>query len=126
MIDIDHFKKYNDTYGHVAGDKILTDTARIIRENTREGDIAVRYGGEEFLVLLHEVDTTCSCSFAEKLRRAVEVKLGITISLGVSSYSQGMSKGEDLIRDADEALYRAKQNGRNRLEAGGGHDRASA
>ncbi len=126
MIDIDHFKKYNDTYGHVAGDKILADTARIIRENTREGDIAVRYGGEEFLVLLHEVDTSCGFSFAEKLRRTVEAKLGITISLGVSSYSRSMSKGENLIRDADEALYRAKQNGRNRVETGGGNDRASA
>ena len=116
MLDIDHFKNYNDTYGHIAGDKILVEISRIITEHTREGDLAVRYGGEEFLIMLHETDIPGGCNYAEILRRAIETKLGITISLGVSSYTRTMSKEEDLVLAADEALYRAKRGGRNRVE----------
>lgn len=115
MLDIDHFKKYNDTHGHQAGDKLLQEIARIIMECVRDTDLVARYGGEEFLILLPEIDMTRAPEVAERLRRAVEEKAGVTISLGVSSFSQGMEKKEELVHKADEALYRAKEEGRNRV-----------
>ncbi len=116
MIDIDHFKAYNDSYGHLAGDKILSEVAGIIAGRTREGDLAVRYGGEEFLVLLHQTDMKGARTAAEEIRQAVETNLGITISLGVAAFSPEIGTSADLISLADDALYRAKQNGRNRVE----------
>jgi len=115
MIDIDHFKNFNDTYGHLAGDKMLSGVARIIADRTREGDLAVRYGGEEFLMLFHQVDLEKARTAAEAVRNAVETELGITISLGVATLSEGLST-EELIAGADKALYRAKEKGRNRVE----------
>lgn len=115
MIDIDHFKNYNDTYGHVAGDKMLSSVARIIAARTREGDLAVRFGGEEFLMLIHQADLEKTRAAAEAVRTEVEAERGITISLGVASFSDGLS-AEELIAVADKALYRAKQSGRNRVE----------
>lgn len=120
MIDIDHFKDYNDTFGHVAGDKILSELARIIASKTREADLAVRYGGEEFLLLLHETGSEGARTVAETLRKTVEQELGITISLGVAVMSGTFTTTkEDFISRADEALYRAKQKGRNRVEVSG-------
>lgn len=115
MLDIDHFKKYNDTHGHQAGDKLLQEIARIIMECVRDTDLVARYGGEEFLILLPEIDMTRAPEVAERLRMAAEEKAGVTISLGVSSFSQGMEKKEELVHKADEALYRAKEEGRNRV-----------
>lgn len=116
MLDIDHFKQYNDTHGHVEGDGLLVKIAHILLKVIRTADYVFRYGGEEFLVMLPMTDITNACKAAERLRRVVESEAGITVSLGVSSYHESMRDKESLIRDADNALYRAKQNGRNRVE----------
>ena len=116
MLDIDYFKKYNDTYGHSAGDQLLVDIAKIISGEMREVDVIVRYGGEEFLVMLPETEAEKAREAAERIRKAVESKVGVTVSLGVASYNKEMQTKEDLINRADMALYLAKQNGRNRVE----------
>lgn len=116
MIDIDHFKQYNDTYGHSAGDKMLTDVAGTISKNVRDTDVVVRYGGEEFLVSLPETDVAKAYETAERIRRAVEEETGVTVSLGLASLEDAMQNREDLIKRADEALYLAKRKGRNRVE----------
>ncbi|MFH1847607.1 MAG: sensor domain-containing diguanylate cyclase [Candidatus Omnitrophota bacterium] len=124
MSDIDHFKSFNDTYGHQQGDIVLIDTAKIFRTSVREVDIAARYGGEEFAVILPETDTEGAREMAEKLRKAIEAheypskqgKLKVTISLGVGTYPTHATAKEDLIKAADSALYVAKEAGRNRVE----------
>ena len=116
MIDIDHFKKYNDTYGYSAGDKLLADIAGIISGESSEADFVIRYGGEEFLILFSEAETAKAYEAAERIRKDVEAKTGVTVSLGVASYNKEMQTKEDLINRADTALYLAKQNGRNRVE----------
>ncbi len=116
MLDIDYFKKYNDTYGHTAGDALLVKIAGVILKETRGMDLVVRYGGEEFLVLLFETGLNLAYDVAERIRKSVEAKLKITVSIGISSYHKGMKKKKDLIERADEALYLAKQKGRNRVE----------
>lgn len=116
MADIDHFKLYNDTHGHPEGDRLLVQVAAILVRETRDADFVFRYGGEEFLLLLPWTDAAAACAMAERLRSAVEGELGITISQGVVSCQQGMMDKESLVHMADEALYRAKQNGRNRVE----------
>ena len=115
MIDIDHFKKYNDTHGHSEGDKVLVDVAMVLVKETREIDLAVRYGGEEFLVLLPETDMEGAVDVAERIRQTVETSTKVTVSLGVTAYHEKMHQ-EEIIIKADEALYKAKQNGRNRVE----------
>ncbi|MDP2167633.1 MAG: GGDEF domain-containing protein [Thermodesulfovibrionales bacterium] len=115
MLDIDFFKKYNDTYGHSSGDKLLAGIAGIILEAVRKSDFAVRYGGEEFLILLPGTGAGEAQIAAQRIRTSVEEKTEVTISLGVSSYREGMSR-EDIIGRADNALYLAKQKGRNRVE----------
>jgi two-component system cell cycle response regulator len=119
MMDIDHFKQYNDSHGHVEGDRLLVKVANIFLKALRIADYVFRYGGEEFLVMLPGTDIADSCKAAERLRRVVESGAGITISLGVSSYHESLQGGEALIREADNALYKAKQNGRNRVEVSG-------
>ncbi len=119
MADIDHFKAYNDSHGHQEGDRLLMKVAAILVRETRDADFVFRYGGEEFLLLLPWTDAAAACATAERVRTAVEGELGVTISLGAVSCQQGMTDKESLIHLADEALYRAKQNGRNRVEAGG-------
>jgi diguanylate cyclase (GGDEF)-like protein len=118
MLDVDHFKNYNDEHGHQAGDKALVDLAATIRKHLRETDLAFRYGGEEFLLLLPEIDPDTCLKVAEKLRLAVAKETDVTISLGVVSYRPG-STGEEMIRQADKALYQAKQQGRNRVVCSG-------
>ncbi len=125
MMDIDYFKKYNDTHGHSEGDRLLTELAKLVIRKMRQIDLAVRYGGEEFLLLLPETDLKKAYEAAERLRKAVEVELGTTISLGVASYNEGIEKEEDLIKKADNALYHAKQKGRNRVEVCGLNDYGS-
>ena len=122
MIDIDYFKKLNDTYGHQAGDEVLIRTSELIRSNSRSCDIPCRYGGEEFCVILPETDIEGAVLFAEKIREIIELleveykdrMITLTISVGVASRKTTCteSKGE-LIRMADEALYKAKEAGRN-------------
>lgn len=114
MLDVDFFKKYNDTHGHPAGDEVLRRVASVIREHLREADAAFRYGGEEFLLLLPETGMNTGLQAAEKLRLAVAQDLDVTVSLGVSSYRAGATAA-GMIREADEALYEAKRQGRNRV-----------
>jgi len=125
MADIDHFKKINDTYGHLAGDAILRIIARKMHSLVRAYDSIGRYGGEEFLIILSECCQECAAAFAERLRANIsrdsmdtsEGKIPVTISLGVATCSgKGRLDGVSLIRAADAALYKAKENGRNRVE----------
>ena len=125
MADIDHFKSVNDAHGHFYGDKVLQTVAAIMDRNLRKTDILARFGGEEFVVLLPEIDKYHGMKVAEKLRRAVEKypfpkgapENGnkITLSLGLSSFPEDATSGEVLLEFADKALYRAKTRGRNRV-----------
>lgn len=123
MIDLDHFKNINDTYGHSFGDQILSAFAQLLSDTIRESDIIGRYGGEEFLCILPNTDIEGACAVAEKLRRVVEARvftegffnIEITASFGVSSTSPDVTTEGGLIQLADRALYRAKQSGRNRV-----------
>jgi diguanylate cyclase (GGDEF)-like protein/PAS domain S-box-containing protein len=126
MLDVDHFKKYNDTYGHTAGDEALKAVARELGRQTREVDIVARYGGEEFIVLLPATDREGAMVIAERIRNAVEritdLRRVVTLSGGVAT-AIGLAdptkvietKSKELIERADQALYWSKQNGRNRV-----------
>lgn len=119
ILDIDHFKRVNDTYGHQAGDLVLKELATILTETLRQTDVIARWGGEEFVILLPGTDLSIGVPVAEKLRVAVQdhhfEEVGkITCSFGVSAGAHGERK-EDLIARADEALYQAKADGRNRV-----------
>lgn len=125
MCDIDHFKRVNDEYGHQAGDEVLVAVAELLREHLRPYDLAARYGGEEFCLVLPETNLTHAAEVAERIRKRIEgckftgnlARLKLTVSLGVASASGRSEQPEDdLIRRADEALYLAKNNGRNRVE----------
>lgn len=116
MLDLDNFKKYNDTYGHTAGDKLLVETAGILLKEVREIDLVVRYGGEEFLFLLPEAEMQDAYEVAERTRKSVEKNTGVTISIGISSYSPEAGHWRELVKSADTALYQAKQKGKNRIE----------
>ncbi len=128
LFDIDHFKKVNDTYGHPAGDEVLRQLAGLVQETMRVTDIVVRYGGEEFAVILPSTDVAGCKVFATRLRRRVEnmeivvngIPIRITISVGVAGYdpTQKQLDKSMLINNADSALYKAKHNGRNRVEVG--------
>jgi len=131
MIDIDHFKKINDTYGHIAGDAVLRLTARKMHSMMRAYDSIGRYGGEEFLVILPECCPECAVAFAERLRRCIssekmdttEGLIPVSISLGVAaSNGEKRADGQTLVRAADAALYKAKENGRNRVETASDDD----
>ncbi len=119
MLDIDLFKTYNDTYGHLAGDEILENMGRFIQASLRSIDMAFRYGGEEFAVILPETRLDDAYKVAERIRKTIEVRTRsergpITVSLGIASWPiDGMAK-EEVIARADAALYRAKETGRNR------------
>lgn len=124
MLDIDHFKYFNDTYGHDAGDAMLRIVGNALRQHTRSSDITCRYGGEEFTVVLPGASIEISQQRAEQLRRAIstlsiehngQVLGPITISLGVSAFPQHSSNADDLVKAADIALYQAKVQGRNRV-----------
>ncbi|MCL2635603.1 MAG: sensor domain-containing diguanylate cyclase, partial [Betaproteobacteria bacterium] len=125
MLDIDHFKQINDTYGHQAGDEVLRVLAATLQADIRAEDTACRYGGEEFLVLLPNMPLTAAIERAEGWRRSLErltvehggLALTSTISLGVAVYPEHGTTPDDLTRSADLALYRAKAAGRNRVLA---------
>ena len=116
MLDIDNFKKYNDTHGHSGGDKMLVMVARVLLDDIRNADTVARYGGEEFLIMLPEADLAAALVIAERLRGDVARNTDVTISLGVATFDTTMTKNEHLVNKADEALYRAKSNGKNRVE----------
>jgi diguanylate cyclase (GGDEF)-like protein len=124
MIDLDHFKEVNDRHGHQAGDKVLRETAGVFKEGLRAVDLLGRYGGEEFLALLPHTGVAEAAGTAERLRRRLErhvfpvseAGLKITASIGVASYpAAGIDSADALVRAADDALYQAKQAGRNRV-----------
>jgi two-component system, cell cycle response regulator len=116
MIDIDHFKSYNDTRGHLEGDRLLSTLAGVVVKALRNADQIFRYGGEEFLCILPETGLPHAGEVAERIRRVVQVETDVTISLGVASFTADMPNIEALVRKADKALYLAKKRGRNRVE----------
>jgi diguanylate cyclase (GGDEF)-like protein len=128
MLDIDHFKRVNDTHGHLVGDRVLRAIADAIKGQSRDYDKAGRFGGEEFVLLLAQADEDDACRIAERLRahindlvvpiddRPEAPVVRVTISIGVSAMERGINRGlADLLTAADSALYRAKQTGRNRV-----------
>ena len=125
MMDVDDFKKFNDTYGHPHGDKVLGAMGDILLEALRGTDFAFRYGGEEFIVLLPETDFSSALHVAGRLRESVELKSaeelrgiaphGVTASVGVVSYPRDGETRDDLLKSVDELLYRAKEHGKNRV-----------
>jgi diguanylate cyclase (GGDEF)-like protein len=126
MIDLDHFKRFNDTHGHDGGDALLTHAGRVLQAHCRAEDIACRYGGEEFTLILPEVDAELARQRAEKIRAAIETlevhhlreRLGpVTSSIGIATFPDSSRQADDLLRRADAALYSAKQQGRNRVIA---------
>ena len=118
LMDIDHFKKYNDTFGHPAGDELLKDVAMLINQNTRASDSVSRYGGDEFAVILPNTRRSAAKNLAERIRQGVESTLGrhrsITVSIGIGNLSSGTTDAATFISETDKALYRAKQDGRNK------------
>jgi len=122
MMDIDHFKSINDIHGHQIGDIILEEIGQIIRQTARDVDIPVRYGGEEFLLILPHTGINGAVKLAERLRNQVAfhtfrpsgVPIQVTISLGVAEMEKGNTLAS-LIKRADKQLYRAKNKGRNRV-----------
>jgi two-component system cell cycle response regulator len=126
MMDIDHFKKINDTYGHPAGDAVLQKVAQRVADTVRQEDLFARYGGEEFALMLRESASDKSIRCAERCRRAVDgaefifngTPIRVTVSLGVATlFDSDYAQPDDLISAADKYLYRAKQGGRNKVEA---------
>jgi diguanylate cyclase (GGDEF)-like protein len=124
LVDLDHFKRLNDTFGHISGDRVLNAVARELRDNVRSVDVVGRYGGEEFMIILPETDPDAAASLTEKLRRLVgsrQVDLGegnrvaVTLSAGVAGGSGAHLRLDALVRDADAALYSAKALGRDQV-----------
>lgn len=128
MLDIDHFKRVNDTYGHQAGDVTLATLSRLVKTSLRDLDVVARYGGEEFLVICTNTGIDGAALVAERLRHLVESHqigipdgsggshaIQISISIGVASLSASVDSKEKLVQAADQALYRAKEGGRNRV-----------
>jgi len=123
LLDLDHFKQFNDKFGHAAGDSVLRSVGILLRGNTRTSDVACRYGGEEFIVVLPGAGLELAHERAEFLRMIFEqseitfngMPLKATLSAGVSAFPAHGSTGEDLIRAADSAMYGAKRSGRNRV-----------
>lgn len=124
VLDIDFFKKVNDTYGHAAGDKVLREIGKILSANCRTSDTIFRIGGEEFAVLMRNTSLESGINAAERIRKIVEkhtfsisesTKINITISIGVSNYSDKINGLEELMKKADDFLYKAKQSGRNKV-----------
>lgn len=123
VLDIDNFKKFNDTYGHKAGDRVLRSVAASVQDSLRASDLVFRYGGEEFVVILNSIQSDMAFKLAEKIRKGVEKeyfvdkdqKLKVTISLGVACVKEDESELE-LFERADKAMYVAKRKGRNQVE----------
>ena len=127
MGDLDHFKKFNDVYGHAAGDKIIVQIGKLFKEKFRGSDIACRYGGEEFLIILPESSPEDTLKRAEALREEIkkmemvfqgQILGSITMSMGIATYPESGTRMEELLRVSDTALYKAKQEGRDRVVTG--------
>jgi two-component system cell cycle response regulator len=128
MVDLDHFKRVNDTHGHLVGDDVLREVSMIIQREVRTVDIVARYGGEEFVVVLPETAEEGAVAFAERVRQRIaehripgedgEEPVSLTVSIGVATFpSSSIETTDDLISHADDALYRAKAEGRNKVRA---------
>ena len=124
MLDVDHFKDFNDTHGHAAGDTVLQAVAEVCRNTVRTEDIACRYGGEEFTIILPDISPETAYMRADSIRLAVaslRVSDGredygeVTMSIGIALYPESGTTSEVLLRRADQALYRAKQQGRDQV-----------
>lgn len=125
MLDIDHFKKINDTYGHIVGDQVLQKMTQEVQSLLRKGDSLGRFGGEEFAIILPEADLKTALQIAERLRQGISnlsipienlnLEIKITISLGVTTYRKEDEKLDDIWKRADDALYKAKAKGRNKV-----------
>jgi diguanylate cyclase (GGDEF)-like protein len=123
MLDVDHFKPYNDKYGHPAGDALLKKVAGVVKSSLRANDFAARYGGEEFLVLLPDQDQPGAVEVAERIRLRIAAETedqenqrqAVTVSIGIATFPEGGQEVEPLLANADAALYRAKNAGRNRV-----------
>jgi diguanylate cyclase (GGDEF)-like protein len=127
MVDVDHFKKYNDTYGHPEGDVLLKKVGEILQSSLRTNDFAARYGGEEFLILLPDQDQKGAMEVAERIRQRIATETedkanqrkAVTASLGVATFPESGRTADLLLVNADAALYKAKNNGRNRVMTAG-------
>ncbi len=123
MVDLDHFKKINDTLGHLAGDKVLSEVGRRLAKAVRETDFIGRYGGEEFVVILPETHASDAAQIAEKMRELIAERpvffegrpINVTASIGVAELSSSMTNYEEVFQGADQALYISKESGRNRI-----------
>jgi len=123
MFDIDHFKKINDTFGHLAGDAVLRQLGNVVRTSVRRDDIVARTGGEEFGVITPEIALTGALDLANKLNRLVDdaafefeaTRIDVTISCGVATWAKPFESGTAIVQAADEALYEAKRTGRNKV-----------
>lgn len=124
MCDIDYFKRINDTYGHDIGDLVLQNIAKVIKSCLRKADLIIRYGGEEFLVLLTDINTINTVKVAEKIRESVKnnmlkfnkINTPLTISIGIAIYPDNSDDFNEVVKMADKALYKAKNGGRNKVE----------
>jgi len=129
LFDLDDFKRVNDTRGHPEGDKVIAHTARIIHKSLREIDVAARYGGEEFTAILPETAQTGAHIVAERIRNRIEAHFrrrkgpAVTISAGVAAYPENAASSEELLQRADEAVYRSKSAGKNRVTMSSGERR---
>jgi len=124
IFDLDHFKRVNDTYGHIAGDYVLKETTRLIKDTVvRSEDILGRWGGEEFLLIMPDAKLEVAVGVAERIRKQMEMhdfvfsgmKIPVTASLGVSTWIPSLKTAEDFLEVADQLLYKSKQEGRNRV-----------
>ena len=119
MLDVDHFKQYNDAFGHPAGDDVLCDLARTLREDVRDHDLVARYGGEEFVLLLPMTDADAARTVGGGIRVAIAARdwklRPITASLGIATTGPGASTPARLLERADRALYHSKATGRDRV-----------
>lgn len=131
LLDIDHFKLINDTYGHQVGDQVLMTLGKLMSKGLRDADVVARYGGEEFFVILPHTSLAGATDLAERMRKRIEshefqlegasggvLQGGVTASIGVAVFGNGVDTAEKLVRAADEHLYEAKHGGRNRVVTG--------
>lgn len=125
MLDIDHFKKINDSYGHQTGDLVLCAFAEVLKSSLRDTDYVVRYGGEEFIIVLPETELNQAKDFAERLRNIIaehsiviseDKVIYVTASIGISNYPGHGNDWQELVNASDEAMYDAKNCGRNQIK----------